>query len=66
MQTRVAKPQDAVHCWGVVKVSTRDRTSTSCEHAARQGFLTCAHHRRFEEDARLLRESLAREVAVLS
>jgi hypothetical protein len=57
MSKRVAKPAGPAHCWSLVKVCTGGRRmEAQCPERARVGFLTCAAHRRLEEEARLLEE----------
>ena len=66
MRNRVAKPLESHRCWGLVKVAgcRAAQGMSQCIGTARPGFLTCPHHRKVEEDARLLKECLERATAL--
>jgi hypothetical protein len=66
MSQRVARPDDPRCCWSLVKVSGGGGAHQApCPQRARDGFLTCAAHRKHEEEARLLREQLHEPEGVL-
>jgi hypothetical protein len=66
MSHRVAKPENPLCCWSLVKLSgAGGPRQAPCPQRARDGFLTCAAHRKLEEEARLLRERLPEAVEVL-